>query len=408
MQVQSFTARSIQEALEKVRRTLGPNAVILSTESQLEESAGSTPQRIVTVQSCRQENLSTARSQAKCHPIGEAEATLSNERELATSYIEQLYQKEQQKLEAQKQQYLFARQQRPEDFVPRFLTKTLLNSGMDMQQIRKLLQTIPADTPDLQIPACIESQLKQIVTTATLNLTTVSPNQSKPLTVVLTGRSGTGKSTLAMKLATQCELREEQSIAVIELTGQNRQQHFWMHLQMQSLGIRTAQVANSAELDETLKQFSDCTAVFIDTPAISTNPQHIALINAMVQDISADYCLLTHDVQTLPQATVQLAQALRPSCPLMMALTKIDEGKALGHLVSLFQQITIPVTLLSHSAGLADGFTHMTESVHSKLIQRMTGLESAKQDLSERRSDLKTPLNENQAQDSFTLNLNPT
>ena len=92
----------------------------------------------------------------------------------------------------------------------------------------------------------------------------------------------------------------------------------------------------------------------------------------------------------------------------MMALTKIDEGKALGHLVSLFQQITIPVTLLSHSAGLADGLTHMTESVHSKLIQRMTGLESAKQDLSERRSDLKTPLNENQAQDSFTLNLNPT
>jgi|GEM_PF-1149357 len=416
MQVHSFTARSIQEALEKVRQTLGPDAIILSTESHVPELTKNSRCRTVTVKSCRQEKLSTTSSQSASEHVSDdlisqninSAARLIKQVHTVDSYIEQLYQQEQQKLENQHQQHLLERQQHPEDFVPEIISKTLLNSGMELRQIRAILQTLPEGLMEKQITAFIERQLKQIVTAGTLDLTSTGLNQTRPLTVVLTGRSGTGKSTLAAKLATQCELREELPVAVIEFTGQNRQQHFWMHLQMQRLGIQTAQVSNSAELHKVLQQFSDCTAVFIDTPAVSNNPQQIALVNAMVQDIVADYCILTHDIHTRPQASVELAKALKPSCQLMMALTKTDEAKSLGHLVSLFQQIPIPVTLLSHSAGLADGFTHVTESVHSKLIYRMTGLDPAMWDTFEEEANLKKAASEIQAQDSFTLNLNPT
>ena len=107
------------------------------------------------------------------------------------------------------------------------------------------------------------------------------------------------------------------------------------------------------------------------------------------------------------QATVALAQGLSQNCPLMLALTKTDQEKSLGHLVSLFQQIQIPVTLLSHSAALADGFTHVSKPVHTRLIQRIMGLEPASQGSVEREIEFNTEAIQNHVQDSFTLNFNP-
>ena len=100
MNTHTFTANSIQQALEKVRHTLGPDAIVLSTESRIEESqaADGSQQRIITVKACCREDLPN-------QPCGvQADETIMNETaatqivvniESATSYIEQLYQQEQ-------------------------------------------------------------------------------------------------------------------------------------------------------------------------------------------------------------------------------------------------------------------------------------------------------------------------
>lgn len=405
MHKQSFTACSIQKALDKVRLSLGKDAVILSTENHREMSSENVLQRMVTVQACRPEEPKTIKPNAGIsQPVPLAAIEQLNN---VTSYIEQLYQEEQQTLESKHQQHLKDRWECPEDFAPEGIVQALMNSGMSLQQVRGLLRAIPEDMTEKQIPTAIERQLKQLITSTTLDFTATGRSRGEPLIIVFAGRSGAGKSTLVAKLATQCELRDELPVAVIEFTGPNRQQHFWLHLQMQSLGIRTAQVSNATEMQEALRQFSDCAAVLIDTPAISANPQQTALINAVISDIHADHCVLTHDVHTRPQATIALAQGLSQGCPLMLALTKTDQEKSLGHLLSLFQQIQIPVTLLSHSAALADGFTHLSKPVHTRLIQRIMGLEPASQDSVEREIEFNTEVNKNHVQDSFTLNFNP-
>ena len=405
MHKQSFTACSIQKALDKVRLSLGTDAVILSTETHRELSSENVLQRMVTVQACRPEvQQLNKQDTAESHsPSFETMEQLT----AAKSYIEQLYQQEQQTLESEHQQHLNDRRECPENFAPEGVVESLMNSGMSLQQVRILLRAIPEGVPEKQVPTAIENQLKQLITSTTLDFTATGRSRTKPLIVVFAGRSGAGKSTLVTKLATQCELREELPVAVIEFTGPNRQQHFWVHLQMQSLGIRTAQVANATELQESLRQFSDCAAVLIDTPAISANPQQTALINAVIHDIHADHCILTHDVHTRPQTTIALAKGLSKNCPLMLALTKTDQEKSLGHLVSLFQQIQIPVTLLSHSPALADGFTHVSKPVHTRLIQQIMGLKPTSQGTVEPEIECNIEANKNHVQDSFTLNFNP-
>ena len=413
MNIHSFTADSIQQALEEVRHTLGPDAIVLSTESSIQEPQPShgIQLRTVTVTACRPEDLPRKpREEQACQPntkdIVTAQAVANIES--AASYIEQLYQQEQKTLLAQQQQMQQQHQQHPEKFVSDEIVLPLLNAGIELEFVRELLRTISHDTPEHEIAANIQQQLKCLIPRGELDLNAVHHSKGRPRVVLLAGRSGSGKSTLAAKLATQYELRDEVPVAVVEVAGTNGQQHFWLHLQMQGLGIRSAQVSSNTEIRETLEKFSDCAAVFIDTPALSANAQQLALINALLQQIRVDDCILTHDVHTRPQATIEIARELHSSCQFSVALTKSDEQASLGHLVSLFQQIQLPGTLLSHSAALADGFSHVSEDIQNKLIQRITGLEV------EERPDSRTTAAcessqhlECQEQDSFTLNLNP-
>lgn len=413
MNTHTFTANSIQQALEKVRHTLGPDAIVLSTESRIEESqaADGSQQRIITVKACCREDLPN-------QPCGvQADETIMNETaatqivvniESATSYIEQLYQQEQKTLQAERQLAQRQRQQYPEEFAPDTIVLPLLDSGIELPFVRKLLSNTPHDMPKNEIAVTIQQQMQRLIQRGEIDLYTPRSATVRPRVVLIAGRSGSGKSTLAAKLATQCELRDELPVAVLELTGANRQQHFWMHLQMQGLGIRSAQASNTTEIQDAIEEFHNCAVIFIDTPALSANPQKLAFINALLQKIPVDDCILTHDVNMRPQATIELAQELHSTCQFSVALTKTDEQDSLGHLVSLFQQIQLPVTLLSHSAALADGFSHVTEEIHNKLIQRITGLEVIKR--SENRTTAvceSSQRPECQEQDSFTLNLNP-
>ena len=104
MHKQSFTARSIQKALDKVRLALGTDAVILSTETHRELSSENVLQRMVTVQACRPEEPKAIKPNASDRqPVF---FTAIEQLNAATSYIEQLYQEEQQTLESQHQQHL--------------------------------------------------------------------------------------------------------------------------------------------------------------------------------------------------------------------------------------------------------------------------------------------------------------
>ncbi len=395
----SFKARTIQEALEQVRQTLGPDAIILATHSHLEKGLlGGTQQRFIEVQACKHEDTPSGKLEINRQPVDNRLKRSSLEQVVtANSYIDQLYQQERATLEAEQRQRQLLRQERPEEFVPASITHSLLHAGIELELVRRILRAIPEGTQDTSLAVEIHRELQKIVVPGTMNFSSSNSSRAKPLVIVLVGRSGSGRSTLATKLATQCELRDEMPAAVIELTGTNRQQHFWMHLHLQSLGIRSAQVENTNQLLETVQHFHDCAAVFIDTPAFSFNPQQTAMLNATVRQLQPDYCLIAHDAQTRHKSTHELVRAFEQSCPALVALTKTDEEKPLGHLVSLFHQIQLPVTLLSHSAALADGFTMMTKSKYSELLRRMTGLVP---------EDVTSPVESVEAQDSFTLNFN--
>ena len=83
--------------------------------------------------------------------------------------------------------------------------------------------------------------------------------------IVVTGRSGSGKSSLITKLATQCELRDEIPVGVIELTGPNRHHHAWLHNQLEKLGVPTTKLDNPLRLREAIHPFQHCQLVFIES-----------------------------------------------------------------------------------------------------------------------------------------------
>lgn len=397
LDIRYFQAETIQQALEMVRQELGSKALIVSTRPVFETNHdGSVAQRYIKVQArIEEESALPEESTPELRSASESEAMdLVNQ---AESYIESLYRKEQAEI---RQQALDAKRQwleEPERFMPAEILQGLIQSGLNLEEARKLLRLVGQQESTPAYVNGIHKQLKEIVAFHTLNLTSLAKQRADQQILVAIGRSGSGKSTLLSNLATQYQLREEMSVGLIELTGSTRHQHSWVHQHLRNLGIRTLQAGNRGELSDALQHLHDCQIVVIDTPGVSAGQQQqLSLLTSCLNQIPNSHFLITHDVNGRSEATIELVRMLQVSGHLSLALTKTDEQQSCGHLVSLFQQIQLPVTLLSHSAALADGFTLMTDIVYEQLILRMTNLYSEE-----------PPKDSVDAQDAFTLSFNP-
>ncbi len=404
MDIYTFQARTIQEALQMVRESLGPQAVVLSTKPVVRPTDSvnnQTDVRWIEVQA--QAEIEPAvepfveYQEATEEVLEAAEQPAYSSMTLAESYIESLYRQEQLEILEQQRVLQQRRDQTPEQFIPSGIWNQLSASTIELNLLREVLRRVGEQGSEQQYQTEIIEQFKTMIPFQPFQLPVSREVGNGPKVIVVTGRSGSGKSSLITKLATQCELRDEVPVGVIELTGPNRHHHAWLHNQLEKLGVPTTQLDNPLRLNEALQPFQHCQVVFIESPGIAASqPQKLAILNSFFKQGRDIQCIFTHDVNARTEPTVELVQTLNCCDNPMLALTKTDEENSLGHLVSLFQQIQLPVTLLSHSAGLADGFTMMTEAEHLKLLERMTGL---------LRESMST--NSLHTQDSFTLSFNP-
>ena len=400
MDTHTFQARTIQEALQMVRESLGPQAVVLSTKPVVLPNKSAEDHmniRWIEVQAQVRKKETVEHLDGSEEAPDESNRSAFSSMTLAESYIESLYHQEQLEILEQRRVLQQRLEQTPEQFIPAGLWGQLSASTIELNLLREVLRRVGSQDSEQQYQTEIIEQFKTMIPFQPFQLPVSQEVGNGPRVIVVTGRSGSGKSSLITKLATQCELRDEIRVGVIELTGPNRHHHAWLHNQLEKLGVPTTKLDNPLGLREAIHPFQHCQLVFIESPGLTASqPQKLAILNSFFKQAGDIQCIFTHDVNARTEPTVELVQTLNCCDKPMIALTKTDEENSLGHLVSLFQKIQLPVTLLSHSAGLADGFTIMTEAEHRKLLERMTGL------LREASSP-----NSSSTQDSFTLSLNP-
>jgi len=419
MTVQTFKARSIQEALQMVRESLGPEATILETRTVFSGLLPwfRRPSHVIVSASCEVKipsRLPPATNKSNLTPPAETGNILSvfarpssqidsrpidvgTPAVVATSYVEQLYQ-----LEKQTHTNDHSAAKTPSKRIaPRCDTSagenvsrknnaviidSLQQAGLSATAIDELMQLALNNNPlatGEMLKQEINLALSRIIeTTAVLSGSGLqSLDKTKTDRILFYGLSGVGKSTTIAKLATQLQLRQDRTVAVIDLstmlTSEATKQN-WLRAHLQQLGIDCISCTDHESLKYALLQFQNKDYVLFDTPGIciKSKARHnwfekmLPLIKPQRSHLVCATTCHAHHIQDLLASPI-------PIHPTSFVLTKLDETRTVGHLFTLLQDTNLPISLLTTGPELTDNFEDVNPDLLAQFITKLTPTEPA-------------------------------
>ena len=414
MTVQTFKARSIQEALQMVRESLGPEATILETRTVF---AGllpwfRRPSHVIVSASCEvkipsrlppatdESNFTSPAETAEIlnaltKPSPQIESRPMEVRAPSgdpASYVEQLYQFEQQSNSNAR-----APANTPATATAAGIDSTrgknaviidsLQQAGFGASAIDELLQLALNNNPlatGEMLKQEINHALSRIIeTTAVLSGSGLqSLDKTKTDRILFYGLSGVGKSTTIAKLATQLQLRQDRTVAVIDLStmfASEATKQNWLRSHLQTLGIDCISCADHESLNHAMQQFQNKDYVLFDTPGIciKSKARHnwfekmLPLIKPQRSHLVCATSCHAHHIQDLLASPI-------PIHPTSFVLTKLDETRTVGHLFTLLQATDLPISLLTTGPELTDTFEDVNPDLLAQFITKLTPIEPSK------------------------------
>jgi len=420
MTVLTFKARSIQEALQMVRESLGPEATILETRTVFSGLLPwfRRPSHVIVSASCEVKipsRLPPASSKSKGTSPAETANLLNtfarppSKKDLqpidvgtpsvdAVSYVEQLYQ-----LEQQTHPLHHSATETPstriatrcddstgEDFTHgnnAAIIDSLQQAGLSATAIDELMQLALNNNP-LATGEMLKQEINQalsriIETTAVLSGSGLqSLDKTKTDRILFYGLSGVGKSTTIAKLATQLQLRQDRTVAVIDLStmlASEATKQNWLRAHLQQLGIDCISCTDHESLKHALLQFQNKDYVLFDTPGIciKSKSRHnwfekmLPLIKPQRSHLVCAATCHAHHMQDLLASPI-------PIHPTSFVLTKLDETRTVGHLCTLLQDTDLPISLLTTGPELTDNFEDVNPDLLAQFITKLTPTEPAR------------------------------
>ena len=295
----------------------------------------------------------------------------------STSYVEQLYQREQcttlQPPPGQEPTKAIASCGNIEPV----LFEKLHTAGLSHSAIESLHQAAlvcnPLASGELLKKEIIRALSRSIQTTAVLPGSGLrSLDVSTADRVLFYGLSGSGKSTTIAKLATQLQLRQDRSVAVIDIQQGDQIRSGWLLDHLDQLGIQNARCIDQNTLDAALVQFQLADCILVDTPGVTLKSKaQQNWFNAMLQQINAHQNHLVCSATCHYHHVIDVMQSPFQIQPTSLVLTKLDEIKTAGHLFTLLEQTNLPISLLTTGPQLADGFEDVNPELLAQFITKL-------------------------------------
>ena len=157
MDTHTFQARTIQEALQMVRESLGPQAIVLSTKpvvlpNKFAEDHMNIRWIEVQAQVGKKETVEHLGSE---EAPDESKRSAFSSITLAESYIESLYHQEQLELLEQRRVLQQRLEQTPEQFIPSGLWDQLSASTIELNLLREVLRRVGEQDSEQQYHTCL-------------------------------------------------------------------------------------------------------------------------------------------------------------------------------------------------------------------------------------------------------------
>ena len=388
MEVKTYRASSMQEALMLVRSDLGPDAAVLHTREvragrffgllsgrrriEVTASAGvNVPSRLPRradnrppsrIDTSRQPDIMAPRPDHQTHlghqsysghqadpgphadgaqPQEQFQDQLSDLRKMVRDLCQQSQQVRQHDL--------------PDSLFHVFTD--LIEADVDEQFARKLVEQVRDEIPNGELgdPMMVKARVARLIESqiSVSGPITITPGRRR--LVALVGPTGVGKTTTIAKLAANHRLKQRQSVGLITVDTYRIAAIEQLRTYADIIDLPMQVVSTPREMREAVHRLEGLDLILMDTAGRSPRDEiKIQELKAFLSEAGADevHLVLSSGAgsRTLEQTARQFAAVGTTS----LILTKLDESTALGNLLPLFQSSGLPLSYLTNGQNVPD------------------------------------------------------
>lgn len=377
MDVRTYRARSIQDALRLIREDLGPDASVLHTrEVNAGVLGGIFGGRQIEVTASTEINVpsrlqgATASSIA---PVADAPGSLLEDNEFRSRLRDNLYDHGPSLVDQLSHRDSGGRTQRTAAMFK--LLTDLVDNGIPDVHAKELLETVkrrvkPYDADDEQalfhhVAQIVEEQLRVRGPIRML------PGRCK--TVALVGPTGVGKTTTIAKLAANFRLQQKCRVGLITVDTYRIAAVEQLQTYAQIMDLPMEVVGTTSEMRAARQKMDEFDLVLIDTAGRSPRDDaHLQELRQMLAAAQADEIHLVLSSVTSDSALQRSLTQFRSVGATHLLLSKVDEASALGSLLPLLKQCELPLTYVTNGQSVPSDIAPAQRSSLARMLVRMT------------------------------------
>lgn len=401
MDVRTYRAATMYEALAMVRRDLGPDAAVLHTREvraggwwgwlrgrrriEVTASAGvNVPSRLPGTPSRLAERTDTTlgpeflpRSAA---PSGALAATVADLRcpqtpaGLSDEVRGRLSELQTMVRQLCRQTPWGGQRDLPETLFRLFTD--LIEADVDEDLARELIDRVRADASDSELadPVLLRARIARLIESEIVTLGPIPITPGRRRLVAMVGPTGVGKTTTIAKLAAIYRLKQKRSVGLITVDTYRIAAVEQLRTYADIIDLPMQVVSTPREMRDAVRRMNALDLILLDTAGRSPKDGiKIQELRAFLSEAGADEVYLVLSAVGAAKTLVQTAERFAPVGTTGLVFTKLDEATSLGALVPVIRHSRLPLAYLTNGQNVPDDIEVAEPARVARLI---LGLES--------------------------------
>lgn len=376
MEIKTFKAKSMRDALALVRRELGPQAAVLHTRElnagplrrlvfgrQYEVAASSgvnVPSRLPAEVAGVEFQLSELAVHTAHAPVPPTATFDVDYRAKYRDDFRRQVSGQLDELHAMVEKLCEHAASAPAHDLPESVFRAftdLIDAEVDESIARQWIDEIrrEADSRVLADSAMVTTRVIELLEKDIRVSGPITTEANKCRVVALVGPTGVGKTTTIAKLAANYRLREKRRVGLITVDTYRVAAVEQLRTYADIIDLPMEVVATPREMREAVARMGHLDLVLMDTAGRSPRDDvKIQELKSMLSEAEPDEVHLVLSSTAGAKSLVGTAERFADVGTTAMVLTKLDEAHSLGHLVSLVRDCRLPVSYVTDGQNVPD------------------------------------------------------
>jgi len=357
VKIKRYLAKDARGAMERIKKDMGPEAIILETRRVRQKGfLGLFKRRLVEITASIDDN-----SKNQCQEYLPFNLNGHYNNKKMETEIQEL------KCMVQQMTTLPGEKEKEKEGGPlRHLQQKLIDNEIDNDIAQKLTEEIKRDFPDKNLT---EVQLYSLINDKIGRRLKFSNNNNGRHVYCFVGPTGVGKTTTLAKLAANYSIFKEKKVGLITIDTYRIGAVEQLKNYAQLIDIPLEVVMSPAELKQSLDKMKDFDVVMVDTAGRNAkNSLHLNELKAFTEVLSEATTFLVLSLTTKSKDLIKITDKFKATNYNSLIFTKLDETDTYGSILNIACHTTLPVAFLSTGQKVPEDFEIASEERLTNLI----------------------------------------